>query len=716
MWRIAAGATLGLVALLGAQGAAAAPPREGAAAPVPFHSHPMIPATAPSGTENAAISNLGWTSENWSGYAVTGSAGAFSAVTGCWTVPSVPATSSLTYSSAWIGIDGYNNSDLIQTGTSQYGYGGSAGYYAWWEILPAVSTQIPMTISPGDGMCASITEGAGSEWTISLEDTTTRVPPFSIVKYYAGPRTSAEWIMERPETCDSPTCLTTLADYGQTTFDPGSVNGGNPGLTAADGGTMNNGSAVISTPSNPDLDTDGFTVAYGGTQPLPPSPLQASSTQQYTLTGSDGSTWQAVDATNLSMSFTPSASSTAVMVANADLWTSTAGYNQDIGIEVTPDGEGPALVAWKESGGFAGTYSPNAAAVQADYAVTAGTMYTVTLVWKSNRPMPAGDSIWIGAGQTGAFSPTTLTTVLYPASGSPLQTAAVNQQYTLTATAGDHGTAWRPVDATHLAMTVTPSVSSDVMFTANADLWTADAGYNQDGGIQVTPSGGTPTVPAWKESGGFASTYSPNAAFVQALVPMAAGNSYTVVLVWKSNLPMPAGDSIWIAAGTSGTGFSPTTLFAVTYPTASAPTEAASTEQYTLDASAGDNGASWRAVDSSNLSVSITPSSSCPARITGNADLWTADAGYNQDIGIVITQQGTPSLAAWKESGGFAGTFSPNAAFVQAVYPMDAGITYTVQLVWKANQPMPSGDSIWIGAGPIGSLFSPTTLVVDLTC
>jgi hypothetical protein len=51
-------------------------------------------------------------------------------------------------------------------------------------------------------------------------------------------------------------------------------------------------------------------------------------------------------------------------------------------------------------------------------------------------------------------------------------------------------------------------------------------------------------VPAWKESGGFASTYSPNAAFVQALVPMAAGNSYTVVLVWKSNLPMPAGDSI----------------------------------------------------------------------------------------------------------------------------------------------------------------------------
>jgi hypothetical protein len=578
-----------------------------------------------------------------------------------------------------------------------------------------------MTINPGDGMCASITEGARSEWTISIEDTTTGAPSFSIVEPYNGPQTSAEWIMERPELCD-PSCeLTTLANYGQTTFDPGSVNGGNPGLTAADGGTMNNGSAVISIPSNPDNDTDGFNVAYGSAQPSPPTPevpapLETSSAQQYTLTGSNGYSWEAVDPTDLSMRFTPTTSSTAVMVANADLWTSTAGYNQDIGIEVTPEGEGPVLVAWKESGGFAGTYSPNAAAVQGDYPVTAGTMYTVTLVWKSNRAMPGGTTIWMGAGGTGAFSPTTLTTVLYPASGSPLQTAANNQQYTLTAGASDNGATWRPVDATNLMLTITPSVSSDVMLTGNADLWTAAAGYNQDLGIQVTPAGGTPTLAAWKESGGFAGTYSPNAAFVQALVPLNAGTSYSVALVWKSNRPMPAGDSIWMAAGSSGTGFSPTTLFAVTYPTASAPNEAASAGQYTLDASAGDNSATWRSVDPSKLSISMTPTTSCWAHVTGNADLWTADAGYNQDVGIEVTQGGWSAVTAWKESGGFAGTFSPNAAFVQAVYPMRAGVAYTFQLVWKANRPMPSGDSIWIGAGPIGSLFSPTTLLVDLTC
>jgi hypothetical protein len=47
---------------------------------------------------------------------------------------------------------------------------------------------------------------------------------------------------------------------------------------------------------------------------------------------------------------------------------------------------------------------------------------------------------------------------------------------------------------------------------------------------------------------------------------------------------------------------------------------------------------------------------------------------------------------------------------------MDPGITYTIQLAWRANRPMPAGDSIWIGAGGGGAGHSPTTLLVDLTC
>jgi len=103
----------------------------------------------------------------------------------------------------------------------------------------------------------------------------------------------------------------------------------------------------------------------------------------------------------------------------------------------------------------------------------------------------------------------------------------------------------------------------------------------------------------------------------------------------------------------------------------------------------------------------------CPG---GNADLWTFDAGFNQDIGIQITPAGgSPYIAAWKESGGNAGTFSPNAAFVEAVIPISDATSYSITLVWKTNKTMPSSDHIAVGAGNPGA-FSPTTLAVTTHC
>jgi hypothetical protein len=61
----------------------------------------------------------------------------------------------------------------------------------------------------------------------------------------------------------------------------------------------------------------------------------------------------------------------------------------------------------------------------------------------------------------------------------------------------------------------------------------------------------------------------------------------------------------------------------------------------------------------------------------------------------------------WKESGGFAGTFSPNAAFVQTVIPLKGATTYTVVLEWKANHATIGTIYAAAGAGPA---FSPTRL------
>jgi hypothetical protein len=51
--------------------------------------------------------------------------------------------------------------------------------------------------------------------------------------------------------------------------------------------------------------------------------------------------------------------------------------------------------------------------------------------------------------------------------------------------------------------------------------------------------------------------------------------------------------------------------------------------------------------------------------LSGNVDLWTANAGVNQDVGLMVSgvAYGTGGqVVVWKESGGFAGTFSSKAA------------------------------------------------------
>jgi peptidase A4-like protein len=213
------------------------------------------------------VGNLGWASSNWSGYAVTGTG--FTVATGSWTVQSVSRTKKATYSSQWVGIDGFNNSNLIQTGTESDFVQGAAHYRAWWEILPAPETVITsLPIKPGDHMSASVKSNGNGKWTIAISDKTTG-GSFSTVQSYSGPGTSAEWVEEAPSVGGR---IAPLAHYSSPQdFDPGTVNGANPKLVAADGGEMIQQGLVVSVPSNPDSDTDGFNVARGSSQPSPPS-------------------------------------------------------------------------------------------------------------------------------------------------------------------------------------------------------------------------------------------------------------------------------------------------------------------------------------------------------------------------------------------------------------------------------------------------------------
>ncbi|WP_082053054.1 G1 family glutamic endopeptidase [Gordoniibacillus kamchatkensis] len=219
--------------------------------------------------KKAHSAGFGWSSSNWSGYAITKRKGAISSVAGRWIVPRVGAAGRTSYSSAWIGIDGFTNHSLVQTGTEHDFVNGTARYYAWWEILPAAETRIRLPVSPGDRMSAAIRSLGSGKWSIRLTNET-RKWTFRTIRSYAGPRTSAEWIVEAPS-INGRTAV--LANYGRIAFRQCRVNGKSPDLQRSNGGVMNRGSVRKSTPSAPNSRGDGFNVAYGGA--TPPAPAAA---------------------------------------------------------------------------------------------------------------------------------------------------------------------------------------------------------------------------------------------------------------------------------------------------------------------------------------------------------------------------------------------------------------------------------------------------------
>jgi hypothetical protein len=422
------------------------------------------------------------------------------------------------------------------------------------------------------------------------------------------------------------------------------------------------------------------------------------STQQFLLPNSDGATWQSLDEAGVSLSHTAGGSAEDVLLsANADLWTFNAGFNQDIGITV--DG---TLVAWKESGGFAGTFSPNAAFVETVFHMVASTTHSVEVVWKTNK-QAIGASIAIGAGPGAPFSPARLVAKVLPGSG--FQSLASTQQYSLL---DSNGAAWTAVDPTNLSFTISPNADGDYVISGNADMWTWNPGYNQDIGVAVSADGAVQTVVAWKESGGFAGPFSPNAASVQTVYHVLNAHTYNVQLVWKTN-KSASGAKISIGAGPSAP-FSPTRLTAWLLPTAATQwNTAVSALQYTLTNS---DGSTWSQMDATKLVSTLHPGLDEDALVSGNADLWTSSAGFNQDVAVFVTDNGgAKQLVVWEESGGFGGTFSPNAAFVQGIFHMTTGHTYVFSLWWKANKSA-TGATIWAGAGPIAGQYSPTMMTV----
>ncbi|MGC8600765.1 MAG: G1 family glutamic endopeptidase [Nitrososphaeria archaeon] len=158
---------------------------------------------------------------NWAGYADVVHSGSVTYVNASWIVPSVSPSQGLKFVAIWVGIDGFNDSTVEQTGILAETYGGKVYYSAWYEFYPAASVSAPSSdvVKAGDLIVAWVQYNPGSNtFTTVLRDVTEgwtfSSPATSVPNAY---RSSAEWIVERPAIGNS---LTQLANFNTAYFGP----------------------------------------------------------------------------------------------------------------------------------------------------------------------------------------------------------------------------------------------------------------------------------------------------------------------------------------------------------------------------------------------------------------------------------------------------------------------------------------------------------------
>src|SRR6478752_1343547 len=167
-------------------------------------------------------------SSNWAGYAVHKPGVLFHTVSGTWRQPDAKCTpGAQSYSAFWVGLGGFslNAPALEQTGTEvDCSISGKVVSTAWYELVPAASVPIRLTVHPGDLMRARVTV-TGRQVVISLDDVTRHTGFKKTLNANVIDVSSAEWIAEAPSQCVSiDSCQTLpLADFAPTKFDSATV-------------------------------------------------------------------------------------------------------------------------------------------------------------------------------------------------------------------------------------------------------------------------------------------------------------------------------------------------------------------------------------------------------------------------------------------------------------------------------------------------------------
>lgn len=144
------------------------------------------------------------TSTNWSGYVMKGND--IRDVKASWTVPAAVSSSypGITYSSTWVGEDGWNSNSVEQLGTEQDydNVNHRAYYYSWLEIYPYPGMYITYPndgfLEPGNVITAEVSYIGSNYFRLYMLNQTQGWYFVYYVRFPGAKRTSAEFITEAP--------------------------------------------------------------------------------------------------------------------------------------------------------------------------------------------------------------------------------------------------------------------------------------------------------------------------------------------------------------------------------------------------------------------------------------------------------------------------------------------------------------------------------------
>lgn len=144
----------------------------------------------PHRTFGGPLSNSG----NWAGYAASGRT--FTKIVGHWVEPKAVCNGSALYA-PWIGLDGFNDSTVEQTGVQTECVGGKPRVSGWYEMFPAAPVYFSNPASIGDHFTAKVAYIGGGNYKLTLTDNT-KGWSHTVQKSLKAKNASAEAIIEAP--------------------------------------------------------------------------------------------------------------------------------------------------------------------------------------------------------------------------------------------------------------------------------------------------------------------------------------------------------------------------------------------------------------------------------------------------------------------------------------------------------------------------------------